>query len=50
MNTMGRRGRLDEGAGLDHPELHLVELVEQIVGEIARGLVDLVDEKDARMV
>ena len=32
-------------AGLDDAEAHLVELAQQVVGELEVGLVDLVDEQ-----
>jgi hypothetical protein len=35
-------------AGLDDAEAHAVELVEEIVGELQVGLVDLVDEEHDR--
>ena len=45
MITTGRCDGLDRLVGLGDVELHLVELPEQVVGELDVGLVDLVDEQ-----
>ena len=43
--TIGRRSRLHRFAGLVDMELHAVELVQQVVGKLDVGLVDLVDQQ-----
>ena len=45
MMTMGRFVRLDRLAGLVDEELHAIELLQQVVGELDVGLVDLVDQQ-----
>ena len=45
MITTGRSLRDDLVAGLDDREAHLVELAQQVVGELEVGLVDLVDQQ-----
>ena len=40
--------RHDLLAGLEDREAHLVELAQQVVGELEIGLVDLVDEQHVR--
>ena len=43
--TIGRKRAFDRLAGLVDVELHLIELKQQIVGELDVGLVDLVDQQ-----
>ena len=43
--TMGRLVRLDRLARLVDEELHAIELLQQVVGELDVGLVDLVDQQ-----
>ena len=43
--TIGRFVRLDRLAGLVDEELHAIELLQQVVGELDVGLVDLVDQQ-----
>ena len=43
--TIGRHRRLDRLAGLVDEELHAIEFLQQIVGELDVGLVDLVDQQ-----
>ncbi len=48
--TMGRWRARDRLAGLVDVELHPVEFLQQVVGELDVGLVDLVDQQHDRSV
>ena len=50
MSTIGRCLGADLLAGLDDREAHLVELEQQVVGELEVGLVDLVDQQHVALL
>ena len=50
MTTIGRRRALHRFAGLVDEELHAIEFLQQVVGKLDVGLVDLVDQQHRPLV
>ena len=50
MTTTGRRRAFDGLAGFVDEELHAIEFLQQIVGKLDIGLVDLVDQQHRPLV